>query len=186
MIDCIGVKHVFSQEKNLNELQKRLVHCDSEIPDIFHFTRGLAEVAVWGARYFLYLLQQRTIFSDNRKTYCIADIRDGIQLAAYYTQQLDSLLEILVRLGFIQIHQDGVYQNLMSENVTMEALFAEQNLLLNRHSLLLESHIKLLHSLLKNYLSILSGEGNFLSYLFPRGSFDIVINLYENNSESNY
>lgn len=169
----------------IGALQDQIFKLQPDKQNVSVFLEGLKQVEVWGVLYFLKIMQENQVFLTTQKRYSLEEIREEINVLSAYFRLVESLLDILMKHGYIRYFDDGFYGLVCARNVTFEQMHHQKNQILKNYPML-KSSIDFMHNVLDAYASILSGQRSFLDILFPKGSFEILESMYKNNSNSAY
>ncbi|MBE9571659.1 MAG: SDR family NAD(P)-dependent oxidoreductase [Proteobacteria bacterium] len=150
----------------------------SEYRDNVHHLRSL--YAAYANLAFQYL----GAFQDAKEAYSVQELIKAFQIPANYRQLVFRLLEKLIEHG--QLDRDGDrYANLtpvsegelpaLLEKAKSVSLFSENSRL-----------VEIIRRCGENLGRVISGDKNPMEVIFPKGSFDFVESLYEDNRISCY
>jgi SAM-dependent methyltransferase len=170
---------------DMSDLQKFLQPFYHESIMAFAFQANLEKIARCGLIRFLCRLQEVGLFTDTKVFHSLDQLKEKISVLPVYGQQFESLLRMFIKAGLISLNSNSDYQLRQELPISLEQVEADERSLLQQHPEL-SFNTKFLHSLLDRYLLILSGKENFLNILFPSGSFDTALNLYQNTPVANF
>lgn len=156
-----------------------------ESKNMLFFLEAFTEIESWGALYLFKYMQDHKIFESQEKCYHRDDIRASLHVLPYYFRLLESLLEILVKQGYIFSPKPQRYQASYSRFVTQAEIMSQKNILLKKHPEH-QVNIDFLAAVFARYSEIISGRESFLTIMFPNGSFEIIEHLYKNNPDAAY
>lgn len=177
----------------MNQRSKKLIdafHCEiahlaAHYQEVVSFFSELYQVEAWGSLYLLKIFQEKNIFNIPEKHYSILEIQTLLNLAPLYTRLLDSLLELLIKHSQIELVSFNTYQLKNTDSISLLSL-QETKAALIKNFPKLQQNIQLLDEAFKIYTHAICGEANFLTILFPQGSFEVIEDIYKNNTDAAY
>ena len=179
------MSHIFLPDKFLQQLETTFSSSLPEIQNILCFQDELIEISDWGLKSFLLALQENHLLAYANKLYHVDEIIEKLSVLPIYHKLLNTLLARLVDKGLLNMPNQQVYAlTLQATEITKQSI-SKENSMLARH-LGLAAHIQLLEATLENYLPILAGKEIFLSILFPKGSFEVVNKIYQDNPAADF
>lgn len=153
--------------------------------DLNSFLSGVSELEEWGILYFFCLLKDKKLFVNHDDVVDIDRIKLALNILPKYAKLLECLIEILIHSGYIKAINNDIYEVSYEASVHADSLKENLDRIIKRFPEVTANAI-FLKNVMDNYLSVLSGEKNFLNVLFPSGSFSVIECLYKESPDASY
>lgn len=170
---------------SLNFILKKIHKEKFILKNIVHFQKGIDELEKLGVLKLLTVFQSYDLFLSKKEIYNISEIKHKIKMLPKYDRVLKSLLELLIRYGYIKALQHDIYEltnELRSTVIEIEQSFS--NLVLSSPEIAINA--KLLNNALSAQFDVMSGKQDFLPIMFPSGSFEIIEHIYKLSPDATY
>jgi acyl transferase domain-containing protein/acyl carrier protein/SAM-dependent methyltransferase len=133
--------------------------------------------------------QKMGVFKHGGEQYGRLQLREHLGIVPHYHRLYEALLDILIRGGFIRAKAHDVIVSQVLEKgqfqSELESLDDKRNHLITSFPSL-EPYLNLLSVCLKAYPELLTGQRSYVEVMFPRGSMDLVENIYKGNRVTDY
>ena len=156
------------------------------IQNIAHFQEGTRALEKYGALYFLSILQSQQLFKTQDDIHELQEISNSLGSLSKYSRTLKSLMDILVRRGYVNEIQLDLYEMSDSSFVVSESQLSKQfNEIETLYPEAAENAMHMKRAL-ESYPGVISGKKSFLPVMFPGGSFKIIEQIYRLSPDSAY
>ena len=133
--------------------------------------------------------QKMGVFKRGGEQYGRLQLRERLGIVPHYHRLYEALLDILIRGGFIEANgQDVTISQALEKGKfrsELESLDDKGNHLIASFPSI-EPYLNLLWICLKAYPELLTGQRSYVEVMFPKGSMDLVENIYKGNKVTDY
>jgi acyl transferase domain-containing protein/acyl carrier protein/SAM-dependent methyltransferase len=155
--------------------------------DLFQRTYG--KVERFGQCLLLQTFRQMGVFNRGKKQYDKERLTQELGITANYLRLWDALLDILERIGFIEITDGTIITSSQPDDPGLKKeldSLEETGKRLALENPAVEPHIRLLKICMEAYPQILTGRRNHMEVMFPGGSRGLVEKIYKGNESIDY
>lgn len=169
----------------LIKLEKHMTKSD----DFIQFQNAGEELENMSSLLLLNAFREMGVFLFGGELYQISELKDRLHIIPKYNRLFDVLLDIMKNAGFIYRY----------ENTVISLKYVQEKSMINKLSNIdefiealistypeIKAHMELLKACVTKYPIILTGNKLPTEVMFPRGSMELVENVYKNNANSVY